>query len=43
MDGARLGVRLQPPKMAEHTAELLAGIGYSEAQIAALRERRAIA
>jgi len=42
MDGERLGVRLQPPKMAEHTDELLAGIGYSAAQIDALREQRAI-
>jgi succinyl-CoA---D-citramalate CoA-transferase len=30
------------PKLGEHTAEVLARIGYSEAEIAALRERKAI-
>ncbi|MDQ2926611.1 MAG: CoA transferase [Pseudomonadota bacterium] len=42
MRGERLRVRLQPPRLAEHTAELLAGIGYSSAEIATLRERRAV-
>ena len=42
MDGQRLGVRLQPPTMAEHTDELLAGIGYSAAQIQALRQQAAV-
>lgn len=43
MDGERLGVRLQPPRFAAHTAALLAGIGYGEAEIAALRSQGAIA
>jgi crotonobetainyl-CoA:carnitine CoA-transferase CaiB-like acyl-CoA transferase len=36
LDGERPRVRLQPPKLGEHTEELLAGIGYTRAQIAAL-------
>ncbi|HYF19139.1 MAG TPA: CaiB/BaiF CoA-transferase family protein [Ramlibacter sp.] len=43
MDGVRLGVRLQPPRMGEHTAELLRGLGYADADIAALRERHVVA
>jgi crotonobetainyl-CoA:carnitine CoA-transferase CaiB-like acyl-CoA transferase len=43
MDGQRLGVRLNPPRMAEHTDELLAGIGYDAAQIAQLRATVAVA
>ncbi|NML47173.1 CoA transferase [Ramlibacter sp. G-1-2-2] len=42
MDGDRLGVRLQPPRLGEHSAELLAAAGYSEAEIAALRERAVV-
>jgi crotonobetainyl-CoA:carnitine CoA-transferase CaiB-like acyl-CoA transferase len=33
MDGARLGVRLQPPMLGEHTRGLLESIGYDAAQI----------
>jgi crotonobetainyl-CoA:carnitine CoA-transferase CaiB-like acyl-CoA transferase len=40
--GARLGVRLHPPKLGAHTDELLAAVGYNAAQVATLREARAI-
>ena len=43
LDGARLGVRIDPPRFGEHTAELLAGVGYAPAEIEALRESRAVA
>jgi crotonobetainyl-CoA:carnitine CoA-transferase CaiB-like acyl-CoA transferase len=36
MQGQRLGVRLQPPKMGEHSGELLAALGYSAAEVQAL-------
>ncbi|WP_198968659.1 CaiB/BaiF CoA transferase family protein [Xylophilus sp. ASV27] len=42
MAGQRLGVRLQPPTLGEHTHELLAGLGYGAAAIAALREGGAV-
>ncbi len=42
MDGQRLGVRLQPPTKGQHTAELLAGLGYSAEAIAELRSSRAV-
>jgi crotonobetainyl-CoA:carnitine CoA-transferase CaiB-like acyl-CoA transferase len=43
MDGARLPVRLQPPQLGAHTAELLAGLGYDQAQIDALRAQGVVA
>ena len=43
MDGARLGVRLNPPKMGEHTDALLRGVGYSSVQIEQLRQQAAVA
>jgi crotonobetainyl-CoA:carnitine CoA-transferase CaiB-like acyl-CoA transferase len=39
MDGGRLPVRLNPPRMGEHTRELLEGLGYTSAQIDALRAK----
>ena len=36
MDGAHLGVRRNPPRLGEHTGELLREVGYSSAQIDAL-------
>jgi len=43
LGGERLGVRLDPPRFGEHTDELLAGVGYSPAEIDALRASRAVA
>ncbi|WP_418316988.1 CaiB/BaiF CoA transferase family protein [Piscinibacter sakaiensis] len=43
MDGSRLGVRLQPPRLGEHTRELLAGVGYTAQQIDDLREQHVVA
>ena len=43
LEGARLGVRLDPPKLGEHTVELLQSIGYTAGQIDTLRAQAAIA
>jgi crotonobetainyl-CoA:carnitine CoA-transferase CaiB-like acyl-CoA transferase len=43
MDGHRLGVRLQPPTKGQHTAELLQGLGYADAEIERLRAITAVA
>ena len=43
MDGHRLGVRLQPPTLGQHTAELLQGLGYTADEVAALHAAGAIA
>ncbi len=43
MEGARLGVRRDPPRQGEHTVELLEGLGYSPSDIQALRDARAVA
>jgi crotonobetainyl-CoA:carnitine CoA-transferase CaiB-like acyl-CoA transferase len=43
MDGRRLGLRLQPPTLGEHTAGLLAGLGYDAAAIEALQAQAAVA
>ena len=42
MDGQRLGVRLSPPILGQHTAELLAGLGYDAAQIESLKAQSAV-
>jgi len=39
LDGSRLGVRLDPPRLGEHSRELLVREGFSEKRIADLRER----
>jgi crotonobetainyl-CoA:carnitine CoA-transferase CaiB-like acyl-CoA transferase len=37
LDGQRHGIRLAPPRVGEHTDELLSSLGYDAAQIAALK------
>ena len=37
LDGLRPGLRLNPPRLGEHTGELLKEVGYSAAQIGALK------
>ncbi|MDQ0022805.1 crotonobetainyl-CoA:carnitine CoA-transferase CaiB-like acyl-CoA transferase [Variovorax paradoxus] len=39
--GERPGIRLQPPRVGEHTGELLREVGYSDKEIAAFEARRA--
>ena len=43
MGGLRLGVRLQPPRLGEHTQALLQGLGYGDDDIEALRKQALIA
>ena len=43
LDGERLGVRTGPPRLGEHTRELLESLGYAPRAIDALREARAVA
>jgi len=43
MDGQRLGVRLDPPRLGSHTRELLAGLGYDAAQTDALLAQAVVA
>ncbi len=38
LDGQRLGLRLDPPRLGEHGRELLASLGYSAPEIAALMD-----
>jgi crotonobetainyl-CoA:carnitine CoA-transferase CaiB-like acyl-CoA transferase len=41
--GERLGVRMQPPRLGSHTQELLSRVGYSPAEIEALRSGGVVA
>ena len=41
--GERLGVRLDPPRLGEHSAELLAGLGLGAEEIQALRANAVVA
>jgi crotonobetainyl-CoA:carnitine CoA-transferase CaiB-like acyl-CoA transferase len=43
LGGDRLGVRLDPPTLGEHTRELLAELGYGRAQVDALHADAAVA
>ena len=43
LGGARPGIRQPPPALGEHTWELLRGVGYSDAQLAALAQKGVIA
>ena len=43
LGGHRLGVRIDPPRMGEHTRELVAALGYSRAEIENLINRQVIA
>ena len=39
LDGERPGLRLQPPQLGEHSAQLLRELGYSDEQVASLCRR----
>ncbi|MDR6858423.1 CaiB/BaiF CoA-transferase family protein [Variovorax guangxiensis] len=43
LQGRRLGVRMSPPKLGEHTAGLLKEMGYSDADVEGLRSRNVVA
>ena len=43
MDGQRLPVRCDPPRLGAHTADLLQGLGYTPEAVAALQAARAVA
>jgi crotonobetainyl-CoA:carnitine CoA-transferase CaiB-like acyl-CoA transferase len=43
MDGQRLGVRCDPPRLGQHTEELLRGLGYDAGQIRVLLAASAVA
>ena len=42
LDGQRLSVRLQPPTLGQHTAELLSGLGYDAENIKRLQAASAV-
>jgi crotonobetainyl-CoA:carnitine CoA-transferase CaiB-like acyl-CoA transferase len=41
--GRRLGVRLDPPRLGEHSRELLASVGFAESEIEDLKQRAVVA
>ncbi len=41
--GQRLGVRMDPPRMGQHSTEVLTALGYSAAEIESLRTQAAVA
>ena len=43
MEGQRLGVRMDPPRLGEHTSQVLGSIGYEPDQIETLRTQGAVA
>jgi crotonobetainyl-CoA:carnitine CoA-transferase CaiB-like acyl-CoA transferase len=43
LDGERLGVRMDPPTMGQHTGDLLRSLGYADGDIETLRQRRIVA
>jgi crotonobetainyl-CoA:carnitine CoA-transferase CaiB-like acyl-CoA transferase len=43
MQGRRLGVRIHPPRLGEHTLALMLSLGYDAAEIDALRKRHVVA
>jgi crotonobetainyl-CoA:carnitine CoA-transferase CaiB-like acyl-CoA transferase len=43
MDGERLGVRMDPPRLGQHSEDLLAALGYSRDDIDGLRARAVVA
>ena len=43
MNGQRLGVRLQPPVLGQHTADLMQELGYTPEQVQALQQAGAVA
>jgi crotonobetainyl-CoA:carnitine CoA-transferase CaiB-like acyl-CoA transferase len=42
MSASGIGVRAAAPKLGQHTDQILAGLGYASADIAALRRERVI-
>jgi len=38
LDGERLGLRLDPPRLGEHTNSVLQGLGYTQEEVISLRE-----
>jgi crotonobetainyl-CoA:carnitine CoA-transferase CaiB-like acyl-CoA transferase len=42
LDSVRPGLRLQPPRLGEHTDQLLREVGYSPEQLAALHSQQII-